>query len=201
MSITSTKITAASVLKGSAPAEALPVISKDFNKVVDDLTNIDTRLTDLEDGTVDLTDLNVSDNLTVGGATEVETLQVNSTSIFDRRVTFNHVASVMNTTATATAAQISTGYITSTSAAAVAITFPTAASLFSQVGAAVGGSFELYVDNSAGANTITMTPSATITAATAVVTGGDTLTIASGATGIFKIYFPSATTAKVYRIG
>jgi len=116
-------------------------------------------------------------------------------------VTENHTATAKNTTATLTGAEIATGLITSTSAAAVALTFPTAASLLSAVGASTGSSFELIVDNSAGANTITMTPSATITAATAVITGGATLTVASGATGIFRIYFPSATTAKVYRIG
>ena len=116
-------------------------------------------------------------------------------------VTENHTATAKNTTATLTGTEIATGLITSTSAAAVALTFPTAASLLSAVGGAIGSSFELIVDNSVGANTITMTPSATITAATAVITGGDTLTVASGATGIFRIYFPSATTAKVYRIG
>ena len=41
MSITATKITATTVLKGSLKEEALPVISKDFNKVVSDLTAMD----------------------------------------------------------------------------------------------------------------------------------------------------------------
>lgn len=112
-----------------------------------------------------------------------------------------HTASAINATATATAAQLSTGLVTSTSVAATAITFPTAASLLSALGAAAGTSYDLIVDNSAGANTVTMTASATITAATAVVTGGATLTVASGATGIFRIYFTSATAAKVYRVG
>ena len=109
----------------------------------------------------------------------------------------------INATATATAEQIATGLITSTSAAATAITFPSAASVLAKLPATVGRgtTLELVVDNSLGANTVTMTPSASITAATAVITGGATLTVASGATGIFKIYFVSATAAKIYRIG
>lgn len=59
MSITATKITPTSVLKGSTPAEALPVISKDFNKVVDDLDAIDSRLEDVEAG-------NFPDGVTMG---------------------------------------------------------------------------------------------------------------------------------------
>lgn len=114
----------------------------------------------------------------------------------------NHTASAINATATATAAQVATGYITSTSAAATAITLPTAANLLAALpGCKAGSSFELLVDNSAGANTVTVTASASITAATAVVTGGATLTVASGAVGIFKIVFTSATVAKIYRLG
>lgn len=113
----------------------------------------------------------------------------------------SNTASAINATATASAAQVATGLITSTSAAATAITFPSAASLLSALGNSAQSWFDLAVDNSAGANTVTMTPSASITAATAVVTGGDTLTVASGAVGLFRIYFTSATAAKIYRIG
>ena len=113
----------------------------------------------------------------------------------------DNTASAINATATATAAQVATGLITSTSAAATAITFPTAASLLAALGTTTQSYFDLVVDNVSGANTVTMTPSASITAATAVVTGGATLTVASGAAGIFRIYFTSATAAKVYRIG
>lgn len=114
----------------------------------------------------------------------------------------NHTASAINVTATATAAEIATGLITSTSAAAVGITLPSAASLIALLpGSARGTSFDLIVDNSVGANIVTITPSASITAATAVITGGATLTVASGATGIFRIYFTSTTAAKIYRVG
>lgn len=116
-------------------------------------------------------------------------------------ITENHIATAINSTATATGDQLATGLVTSTSAAATAITFPSAASLLTAIGGSTGTSFTLIVDNSAGSNIVTMTASASITAATAVVTGGATLTVASGATGIFRIYFSSGTVAKIYRIG
>lgn len=113
----------------------------------------------------------------------------------------NHTAVAINATATATAAQIAAGVITSTSAAAVALTLPTAALLLAKLGAARGTWFDFAVDNSAGANIITVTASASITAATEVVTGSATLTVASGAVGLFRVYFSSTTVAKIYRIG
>lgn len=57
MSITATKITATTVLKGTQPSDALPVISKDYNKVVDDLTDIDSRLAEFEDGDASFTNV------------------------------------------------------------------------------------------------------------------------------------------------
>lgn len=158
------------------------VLSSKIDEIIDKVNDISTS-----DNTI--TSDTISPN-TSGGTIK-----------FTTAIVEKHTASAINATATATAAQLATGLVTSTSAAATAITFPTAASLLAAIGAAVGSSYDLIVDNSAGANTVTMTPSATITAATAVVTGGATLTVASGATGIFRIYFPSATTAKVYRVG
>lgn len=114
----------------------------------------------------------------------------------------NHSAHAANVTATLTAAQLKKAYITSTSAAAVALTLPSAASLLAALtGAAAGTWWDFAVDNSAGANTVTVTPSASITAATAVITGGATLTVLSGAVGLFRIYFSSGTVAKIYRLG
>ena len=114
----------------------------------------------------------------------------------------NHIAHAANVTATLTAAQLKTGYITSTSAAAVSLTLPSAAALLAAlIGAAAGTWFDFAVDNSAGANTVTLIASASITDATAVITGGGTLTVASGATGLFRIYFSSGTVAKIYRMG
>ena len=112
-------------------------------------------------------------------------------------ITHATVAAI-NATATATAAQVATGYITSTSAAATTITLPTGTLLGAALGAARGTVFDLYVDNTAGANTVTMAVAVNgvLSSAAADTPGsfGD-LTIASGATGIarFTLMFSSAT--------
>lgn len=113
----------------------------------------------------------------------------------------NHSLVAVNATATGTAAQILAGGITSTSAAAVAYTLPTGALLGAAANAARGTWLDFAVDNSVGANTVTVTPSTGITAATAVITGGATLTVAATAVGLFRIYFLTTTTAVIYRIG
>jgi hypothetical protein len=106
--------------------------------------------------------------------------------------------SAINATAVATAAQIATGYITSTSASATAITLPTGTLLGAALGATQGTVFDLYVDNTAGASTVTI-----VVAVNGILSSGaaDTpgsfgdLTVASGATGLarFTIMFSSAT--------
>jgi len=106
--------------------------------------------------------------------------------------------SAINATATATAAEVATGYITSTSASATAITLPTGTLLGAALGAVRGTVFDLYVDNTAGASTVTM-----VVAVNGILSSGaaDTpgsfgdLTVASGATGIgrFTLMFSSAT--------
>ena len=91
--------------------------------------------------------------------------------------------SAINATATATAAQVATGYITSTSAA---------------VGAVQGTVFDLYIDNTAGANTVTIAVAVNgILSTAAADTAGSfgDLTVASGVTGLarFTLMFSSAT--------
>lgn len=120
--------------------------------------------------------------------------------VANQSVTQKHSPVAINATATATAAQVHAGVITSTSAAAVALTLPTATALGTELGAVQGTWFDLAVDNSAGANTVTVTMNTGITAITAVLTGGATMTVASGVVGIFRIYFTSATVAKIARI-
>jgi len=106
--------------------------------------------------------------------------------------------SAINATATATAAEVATGYITSTSAAATTITLPTGTLLGAALGAVRGTVFDLYVDNTAGASTVTMAVATNgiLSSAAADTPGsfGD-LTIAAGATGIarFTLMFSSAT--------
>lgn len=134
-----------------------------------------------------------------------------STVMFNAPATFN-VANVaghaskaaINSTATATAAQVSTGYITSTSGAATSITFPTGTLLGAQLGATQGSVFRLYVDNTAGANTVTMVVGtnailSAVAAANAASFG--LLTIPAGATGTaeFTLVFSSATAYTITR--
>ena len=104
----------------------------------------------------------------------------------------------INTTGTATAAQVADGYITSTSAAPVTITLPTGTDLGAAIGASRGTVLDLFIDNTAGASTVTVAvnTNAVLSSAAADTAGsfGD-LTIAAGATGIarYTLMFSSAT--------
>jgi len=107
-------------------------------------------------------------------------------------------ANAINATATATAAQVATGYITSTSAAATAITMPTGTLLGAALAATQGTVFDLFIDNTAGASTVTIVVATNgILSTAAADTAGSfgDLTIAAGATGLarFTIMFSSAT--------
>ena len=109
-----------------------------------------------------------------------------------------HTPTAINATATATAAQVATGYITSTSAAATAITLPTGTLLGAALGATQGTVFDLYIDNTAGANTVTIAVAVNgILSTAAADTAGSfgDLTVASGVTGLarFTLMFSSAT--------
>lgn len=153
---------------------------QDLDKVIDeanaDIAAIDA---DINDGIFDVP--LVSD----GGNVELHT-----------------TATAVNVTGAISAAQLATGYITSTSAAAVTANLPTATLLATALGASAGTSFEFIVDNSGGANTVTIAVNTGITAATPVITGGATLTVTTAnAIGIFRLVFTSATAAKLFRIG
>jgi len=137
----------------------------------------------------------VTVNATFGAATSVTDLTTTNLVFTDQ----NHPSTAaINATATATAAQVATGYITSTSAAATTITLPTGTLLGAQIGATRGTVLELYVDNTAGASTVTIAVATNgiLSTAAADTPGsfGD-LTIAAGATGLarFTIMFSSAT--------
>lgn len=104
----------------------------------------------------------------------------------------------INATATATAAQVATGYITSTSAAATTITLPTGTLLGAELGAVQGTVHELYIDNTAGANAVTVAVAVNgILSTAAADTAGSfgDLTVAAGATGVarYTLMFSSAT--------
>ncbi len=109
-----------------------------------------------------------------------------------------HTPVAVNATATLTAAQVATGYITSTSAAAVTMTLPTGTLLGAALGATQGTVFDLFIDNTAGANTVTMavaTNGIKSDAANTTAASFGQLTVASGATGVgrFTIMFSSPT--------
>lgn len=107
-------------------------------------------------------------------------------------------SAAINSTATATADQVATGWITSTSGAATTITLPTGTLLGNRLRASKGTVFKLYVDNTGGSNTVTMAVATNgIKTDAANTTAGSfgQLTVASGATGLaeFTIMFSSAT--------
>jgi hypothetical protein len=107
-------------------------------------------------------------------------------------------ANAINATATATAAQVASGYITSTSALATTITLPTGTDLGNAIGATQGTVLDLYIDNTAGADTVTIAvnTNAILSTAAADTAGsfGD-LTVAAGATGLarYTLMFSSPT--------
>ena len=113
----------------------------------------------------------------------------------------NHpTTAAINATATATAAEVATGYITVTSATAVTLTLPTGTDLGTALAATKGTVLDLYIDNTAstssGVVTVAVNTNAVLSSAAADTPGsfGD-LTIAVGATGLarFTIMFSSAT--------
>lgn len=112
--------------------------------------------------------------------------------------TITHTATAAPATATLTAAQVATGYISSTSAAATSLTLPTGTLLGAALGAVQGTVFDLYIDNTAGASTITMVVAVNgilSALAAAEVGGSGLLTVPAGVTGQarFTLMFSSAT--------
>lgn len=105
----------------------------------------------------------------------------------------------INSSGTATAAQVATGYITSTSAAGTTITLPTGTLLGAALNATQGTIFDLYIDNTAGASTVTIAVAVNGILSSAAAAGSTAnfglLTVASGVTGLarFTLMFSSAT--------
>lgn len=134
----------------------------------------------------------------------------NYNQVYNLQGTFNaniqkHTASAINATATATAAQVKTGYITSTSVAPTTITLPTGTLLGAELGASQGTVHDLYIDNTAGASTVTVAVAVNgILSAAAVANGASQglLTVPSGATGIggFRLVFSSNTAYVITRL-
>jgi hypothetical protein len=145
----------------------------------------------------------VTVDATFGATTSVTNLTTTNLVFTDQ----NHpTTAAVNATATATAAEVATGYITSTSAAATTITLPTGTLLGAALGATAGTTLDLFVDNTAGANTVTIAVATNgiLSAAAAAGSGAGAglLTVPSGVTGIgcFRVMFSSATAYVFSRI-
>ena len=112
----------------------------------------------------------------------------------------------INATATATAAQVATGYITSTSAAATVITLPTGTLLGAALNATQGTVFDLFIDNTAGANTVTIAVGVNGIISAAATAGAGAgfglLTVPAGVTGqaCFRLMFSSPTAYTFTRV-
>lgn len=119
--------------------------------------------------------------------------------VSDNAMAASRTAVDINATATATAAQVATGFITSTSAAATTITLPTGTLLGAALNATAGTTFDLIIDNTAGANTVTIAVAVngilSAAAAAGSGSGAGLLTVPSGVTGLarFTLMFSSAT--------
>jgi hypothetical protein len=143
-----------------------------------------------------------------GGTSSGGTVGRPGNVITSRAVVEKHTSAAVNTTATATVAQMLSGYITSTSAATVSVTLPTATNMATALNSAgAGTTFDFYVDNTAGSNTVTVAVGSGIVVAKQTGTGltGDDqlLTVAASATvgvGHFQLVFTSTSAAVLFRI-
>ncbi len=144
---------------------------------------------------IDSTTGAVTTTSTIGTATSVTSVATTTLAYTSQ---IHSTSAAINATATATAAQVATGYITSTSVAPVTITLPTGTLLGAALGATAGTVLDLFIDNTAGASTVTVavaTNGIKSDAANTTAASFGQLTVASGATGIgcFRIMFSSAT--------
>jgi len=143
----------------------------------------------------------VTTTSTIGPDTSVTTLAATTATVTNLVYTdINHpVTAAINATATATPAEIATGYITSTSALATTITLPTGTLLGAAIGATAGTVLDFYVDNTAGSATVTIAVAVNgiLSAAAAAGSGANfgLLTVPHGVTGLarFTIMFSSPT--------
>lgn len=179
MALDNLKVTKASAATASASGNSnnvVKVLSKQFNALVDEVSSN-------------------KDTLTSTTAAGVKTTKGQNT----------RTASAINATATATAAEVATGYITSTSAAGTTITMPTGTLLGAALGAVAGTSFDLIIDNTAGASTVTMAVAVNGILSAGAAADEDSfglLTVPAGVTGMamFRLMFSSATAYTFTRV-
>ena len=142
--------------------------------------------------------------LTITGVLKATSISEATTDlgvILNHNLVVKHTTFAVNISATVLAANFTKGYFTSTSAAAVNLQLDTATNIATAIGAVQGTIVDFVVDNSAGANTVTVVVGAGITTNTSPITGGSTLTVSTANTvGYFRLIFTSATAAKIVRI-
>jgi hypothetical protein len=141
------------------------------------------------------------------GATTTTTLSVSGQLTTATGVLYKHTGVAVNTTALATLATVQAGVVaglmTSSSMVPVTVTLPSATVLATALGAETGSWYDFAIDNSSGANTVTLAvdTGATIAVITPAITGGATLTVSVVNTiGTFRLYFTSSTSARVIRL-
>lgn len=149
------------------------------------------------------TNKNVNIGIASGGSSATLSVGVGGISTTGPLTSSNqivsHVPVAVNSTATLTAAQVLSGYITSTSAAGTTMTLPTGSLLGAAAGATQGTVLVLYIDNTAGASTVTIAVATNGILSAAAVAGSAAgfglLTVPSGVTGLaeFTLMFSSAT--------
>ena len=139
-------------------------------------------------------------------AANIAEAEFNKTNLRVGAITQNFTATTQNATGTLTGAQILSGLITSTSAAATAMTLPTGTDLGAALNAVRGTEHTFSIDNSAGASTVTVVVNTdAILSALAVANAASfgLLTIPSGVTGTSKwlVRFTTTTAYTITRIG
>ena len=154
-------------------------------------------VTETQDQIVALANVDTAPSLNV-----LTTLTVAGLSSFGSGILFKPAATVaINSSATIASGDMTKGYFTSTSAAATTITLRTATQLATELGVTGTGVYRFIVDNSAGANTVTVAVATGVTVGTTALTGGDSLTVSTAqAVAEFELVFKSATTATLRRV-
>ncbi len=158
----------------------------------------------------------IAKNLNIGGYTTLQALSAADTTVATliagattltvlnlRKI--NHIneqytLTALNSTGPITAIIVAGGGITSTSASPVTATLDTATNISTAILGTAGIKTTFIVDNTLGSDVVTVAINTGITVITPIITGSDTLTVAAGTAGEFKLYFSDVSTAVLSRV-
>ncbi len=155
----------------------------------------------------DLVSLNAA-SASLAGANTFAAQITSGVGVLEKHTPVDIASTAAGTLAVVTSGVLA-GAITSTSASGVTLTLDSAANMIAAFLAAgrpvptATSMWKFIVDNSAGANTITVAvdSGATIAVTTPALTGGAALTVSTAnVLGVFGLYFTSATVAKILRL-